>query len=294
MTGAFSCHVAGMGPYGVRMTRPVIGICTALERARWSVWDQQAVLLPRSYVDAVQGAGGLALLLPPDPLLVADPDEVLASLDGLMLAGGADIDPAAYGVEPHAETVDTVPERDAFELALARAAIARDLPLLGICRGMQLINVACGGTLFQHLPERLGHHEHRRVAGSFDGADHEVLLRAGSLAARAAGELRHVTKSHHHQGVDRIGKGLVVSGTSALDELAEAIEWEGGPPARRFVLGVQWHPEADEASPVIGALVAAAAGHRESVAAAVELDGVVALESGRTAAVEGGGAAADR
>jgi putative glutamine amidotransferase len=247
------------------MTRPVIGICPALERARWSVWDQQAVLLPRSYVDAVQAAGGLAVMIPPDPLLAQRPGEILDLLDGLMLAGGADIDPAAYGAQAHAETLDTVPERDAFELALTRAALARELPLLGICRGMQLINVACGGTLCQHLPERFGHHEHRRVVGSFDGADHDVLLRAGSLAARAAGELRHATKSHHHQGVERLGEGLRVSGTSALDELPEAIELDGGvleldgeSPARRFVLGVQWHPEADEASPIVGAFVAAA------------------------------------
>ncbi len=132
------------------------------------------------------------------------------------------------------------------------------MPVLGICRGMQLINVACGGTLVQHLPERYGHHEHRRVVGSFDGADHDVLLSEGSLAARAAGELLHATKSHHHQGVDRVGEGLVVSGVSTLDELPEAIEWEGEPSDRRFVLGVQWHPEADLASSVVGALVEAA------------------------------------
>ncbi len=209
------------------VNRPVIGICTALERARWSVWDQQAVLLPRNYVEAVQAAGGLALLIAPDQMLVERPGEVLDLLDGLMLAGGADIDPAAYRAEPHPETLDTVPERDAFEIALVRAALARDLPLLGICRGMQLINIARGGTLLQHLPERLGHDEHRRVVGSFDGSDHDVLLQEGSLAARAAGESRHATKSHHHQGVDRVGDGLLVSGVSALDGLPEAIEWDG-------------------------------------------------------------------
>jgi putative glutamine amidotransferase len=257
MAGAVDA--VGRDPMVCAMARPVIGICTALERARWSVWDQEAVLLPRSYVQAVQAAGGLALLLAPDPLLVERPGEILDLLDGLMLAGGADIDPAAYGAERHAETVETVPERDAFELALVREAIARELPLLGICRGMQLINVACGGTLLQHLPERFGHHEHRRVVGSFDGADHDVLLREGSLAARVAGERGHSTKSHHHQGVDRVGAGLTVSGTSTLDELPEAIEWAQDPAARRFVLGVQWHPEADEHSPFVGALVAAAA-----------------------------------
>jgi putative glutamine amidotransferase len=235
--------------------RPVIGMCAALEQARWSVWDQRAMLLPSNYVQAVQRAGGLALMLPVDPLLVKDPDEVLDLIDGLVLAGGADIDPGSYGQEAHTETVDTVPERDSFEIALTRAAIERDLPVLGICRGMQLINVACGGTLLQHLPERYGHHEHRRVVGSFDGADHDVLLSEGSLAASAAGELSHATKSHHHQGVDRLGDGLQVSGVSTLDALPEAIEL----PGRRFVLGVQWHPEADTESRVLGAFVAAAA-----------------------------------
>jgi putative glutamine amidotransferase len=242
------------------MARPVIGICTALERARWSVWDQQAALLPANYIDAVHAAGGLTLLVPPDPQLIERPAEVLDLLDGLLLAGGADIDPAAYGAAPHAETVDTVPARDAFEIALVRAAIARELPVLGICRGMQLINVACGGTLLQHLPERFGHHEHRRVIGSFDGADHDVLLREGSLAARVARESPHATKSHHHQGVDRVGEGLTVSGVSTLDELPEAIEWAGDPSSDgRFVLGVQWHPEADARSPIVASLVAAAA-----------------------------------
>jgi putative glutamine amidotransferase len=244
--------------------RPVIGICAALERARWSVWDQQAALVPMGYAEAVQRAGGMVVALVPDPVLVEEPQRALELIDGLMLAGGADIDPATYAHDAHPETRDTVPERDAFEVALTRAAIERDMPVLGICRGMQLINVACGGTLVQHLPERYGHHEHRRVVGSFDGADHDVLLSAGSLAARAAGELLHATKSHHHQGVDRLGDGLVVSGVSTLDELPEAIEWEGGPSDRRFVLGVQWHPEADPASAVVGALVEAAAGARVS------------------------------
>jgi putative glutamine amidotransferase len=250
------------------MARPVIGMCTALEQARWSVWEQPAMLLARNYVDAVQRAGALVLMLPPDTHLVEDPDQVLDLIDGLVLTGGADIDPAFYGQQAHAETVDTVSERDAFEIALVRAAIERDLPVLGICRGMQLINVARGGTLLQHLPEHFGHGEHRRAIGSFDGADHDVRLLEGTLAARAAGECKHATKSHHHQGIDRLGDGLAVSGRSTLDELPEAIEWIGSPPGSpspRFVLGVQWHPEADAASSVIGALVEAAmaepAGH---------------------------------
>jgi putative glutamine amidotransferase len=237
------------------MRRTVIGICTGLEPARWSVWDQQAALTPFSYIEAVQRAGGVAILLPPDERVAEYPEQVLDLIDGLMLAGGADIDPASYGAERHAETVETVPERDAFEIALTRAAIARDMPVLGICRGMQLVNVARGGTLMQHLPEHYGHHEHRRVLGSFDGADHDVLLSDGSLAAAAAGEVAHATKSHHHQGVERIGEGLVVSGLSTIDDLPEAIEL----PGRRFVLGVQWHPEADARSAVVAALVRAAA-----------------------------------
>jgi putative glutamine amidotransferase len=240
------------------MSRPVIGMCTALEQARWSVWEQPAMLLARNYVDAVQHAGALVLMLPPDPRLLEDPGQALEVIDGLVLTGGADIDPAFYGQQAHAETVDTVPERDAFEIALTRAAIERDLPVLGICRGMQLINVARGGTLLQHLPEHYGHSEHRRAIGSFDGADHDVRLIEGTLAARAAGETGHATKSHHHQGIDRLGDGLTISGRSALDDLPEAIEWEDGPSHRRFVLGVQWHPEADSASSVIGALVEAA------------------------------------
>jgi putative glutamine amidotransferase len=239
-------------------SRPVIGLCSALERARWSVWDQQAALLPTSYLTAVRRAGGLALMLAPDEALIEDPDEALDLLDGLVLAGGADIDPATYGAEPHAETHDTVPERDAFEIALVRRAIERDLPVLGICRGMQLLNVALGGTLRQHLPEELAHHEHRRSVGSFEDADHDVRLTSGSLAARAAGEQLHATLSHHHQGVDRIGEGLTVTGWATLDELPEAIEL----PDRAFVLGVQWHPEADEKSRLVGALVDAAQDYR--------------------------------
>jgi putative glutamine amidotransferase len=240
------------------MGRPKIGICTALERAQWSVWDQQAVLLPRSYVDAVQSAGAMAVLLAPDAYLTDDPSEALEAIDGLLLAGGADIDPSCYGAQRHAETVGTVPERDAFEIALVRGALARGMPVLGICRGMQLINVAHGGTLRQHLPECMGHHEHCRVPGTFEDADHDVRLNEGSLAARAAGETEHATKSHHHQGVDRVGEGLVVSGYSAVDELPEAIELDGSPNGGPWMLGVQWHPEADPSSRVVKALVDAA------------------------------------
>lgn len=238
--------------------RPVIGICTALEDARWSVWHQRAAILPTSYVDAVQRAGGMTVLLAPDPVVVEAPDEALDLIDGLMLAGGVDIDPSTYGAEPHPTTLDSEPERDAFELALVRRALERDIPFLGICRGMQIMNVAFGGTLHQHLPEELGHHEHRRSVGTFHGADHDVRLEPDSLAARAAGEEIHATKSHHHQGVDRVGEGLVVTGWAEKDELPEALEL----PGNEFALGVQWHPEADEHSQLIDALVVAARAYR--------------------------------
>src|SRR4051794_1631605 len=195
------------------------------------------------------------MMLPPDPWLVEHPDDALDALDGLVLAGGADIDPASYGAEPHRCTTNTRPERDAVEIALARRALEGDLPMLGICRGMQLLNVALGGTLIQHLPDDVGHTDHRRSLGTFDNADHDVRLAPGSVAARAAGELRHATKSHHHQGVDRLGEGLEASGWSVLDELVEAIEV----PGRRWVLGVQWHPEADPSSRVVSAFAEAAA-----------------------------------
>jgi len=269
-----------------RVSRPVVGICAALESARWGVWDQAAALLPMSYVEAVQRAGGVALILPPDTHLEAEPEDVLELLDGLMLAGGADIDPGSYGHQRHPLTVETVPARDTFEVALTRAAIERDLPVLGICRGMQLINVALGGTLIQDLPEHVGHEHHRRVLGSFDGADHDVVLLDGSLAQHAAGELAHTTKSHHHQGVDRLGAELCVTGHSTLDQLPEAIEL----PHRRFVLGVQWHPEADPASGVIGAFVAASAEHRARPArdgAAKQSDAALLLDGRRAAQVDG-------
>lgn len=204
--------------------------------------------MPRDYVRAVQRAGGAPIVLPPDPEWTADPDLALDGLDGLILCGGLDVGPDAYGDEAHPETDTPDSERDAFEVALARRALERDIPFLGICRGMQLMNVAAGGTLVQHLPEHIGHENHRHTPGTF--ADHPVRLAGGSLAARAAGELEHASKSHHHQGVDRIGDGFEVSGWSD-DGTPEAIE----APGRRFALGVQWHPEVDEASRVIGALV---------------------------------------
>ncbi len=166
------------------MSRCAIGICAALERARWGPWEDTVTMLPRSYATAVQAAGGLALLLPPDQAVAEAPDPLLDRLDALILAGGSDVDPATYGAAPHPETGGTWPERDRFEVALARGALERDMPLLGVCRGMQIVNVALGGTLVQHLPDTLGGDEHRHTPGAF--ADHEVRLEPGSLAAGAA------------------------------------------------------------------------------------------------------------
>jgi putative glutamine amidotransferase len=227
----------------------LIGLCAALEQARFGVWDDQASVLSHSYMEAVQRAGGVAIMLPPDPN--ADPDQLLDVIDGLILAGGRDIDPAMYGAEPDETTDEPHTLRDAFEIALAKRAMERDIPLLGVCRGMQLMNIARGGTLVQDLPAHLGH---RRTIGTFDGNDHPVRLAPGSLAARAAGEEHHGTLSHHHQGIEQVGDGFAVSGWSDDDELPEALE----DPDLRFALGVQWHPEADPDSPVIAALVEAA------------------------------------
>ena len=188
-----------------------------------------------NYVRQVQEAGGIAVLLAPDP----EPAELLPLLDGLLLTGGADIGDA--------------PERDAFELAIAAAALEADVPVLGVCRGMQVMNVARGGTLIEHLPDTVGHEDHRA-----DARARSATTTCGSPTARSprrvAREGVHATKSHHHQGVDAIGDGLEVTGWATVDDLPEAIE----DPSKRFALGVQWHPEADERSPMIAALVEAA------------------------------------
>jgi putative glutamine amidotransferase len=234
---------------------PAVGICAAVERVSWGVWEgEEVVLAPHNYPAAVQRAGGVALVLAPDGAALEDPDRVLDRVDALMLAGGADLDPASYGAEPHPETRGTWPARDRFELALARRALQREMPLLGICRGMQLLNVALGGSLDQHLPESLGHEGHRRVPGRF--GEHRVRLEPGSLACRAAGAEALSVHSHHHQGVDRVGEGLRFSGRAEEDGVVEAIEL----PGRHFALGVIWHPEEDRGSQVIAALVEAARG----------------------------------
>ena len=240
--------------------RPVIGICAAIERASWNSWEVLANVLPRSYSLAVQDAGGMALLLPPDDATAEQPGDLLDLIDGLILAGGSDIDPGSYGATPHPETRGTRPERDRFELALAHAALDRDMPVLGICRGMQLLNVACGGTLIQHLPDVVGHGDHRHTPGAF--GDHEVRLQEGTLAARAVGGEHSAVKSHHHQGVDELGEGLVAVGWSDADDTIEAVEL----PGKTYALGVLWHPEEDERSKVIGSLVDAARAHSGATA----------------------------
>jgi putative glutamine amidotransferase len=234
-----------------------VGICAATERVRWGPWEADSAMMPLSYIAAVQAQGALALLLPPDPCAADEPDPLLDRIDAIVLPGGADIEPTTYGEDRHPETGESSPARDHFELGIAGRALERELPVLGICRGMQLLNVVRGGTLVQHLPDLLGHGEHRHTPGAF--RDHDVRLQAGSLAARAAGAVLVTVKSHHHQGIDELGGGVVASGWSVPDDIVEAIEL----PEHRFALGVMWHPEGDERSRIVAALVEAA---REKVA----------------------------
>lgn len=213
------------------MSRPIIGITAYAEPARWGVWDMRAVLVPEAYVRMVVEAGGRAVILPPDDAGAA---ELVRRLDGLVLAGGADIEPARYGAEPHDLTV-TRPDRDAGESAVLEAALDADLPVLGVCRGMELLAVAYGGTLHQHLPDVLGGASKHAPAPGVYGS-HLASFVAGSRAAAIFGERAEVN-SYHHQAVDDPGK-LTITGR-ADDGVIEAVE----DPARRFVFGVQWHPE---------------------------------------------------
>jgi putative glutamine amidotransferase len=232
------------------MARPVIGICGALEQARWGNWDRLVVLSPRNYSLTVQAAGAVAVVLPPDESWLDDPTDVLDVIDGLLLSGGSDVDPRSYGAEPHPATTGFRVERDRSELALARGAIERGVPVLGVCRGMQILNIALGGTLIQDIDNL---DIHRRTRGEFHR--HEVRLEPGSLAARAAGSERLSVQSHHHQGVDVLGAGLEVSGWAVEDGLIEAIEVPEG----AFALGVLWHPEEDRGTGLFSAFTAAAA-----------------------------------
>ena len=215
--------------------RPIVGITAALENASWVVWrDTEVNISQRHYSECVAAAGGIPVLLPAEEQSASDPAELLDVLDGLVLSGGADLDPASYGADPDPMTVGYKAERDRFEIALCRGALERDVPLLAICRGMQIFNVACGGTLIQHLGDSTQHVE---VVGEF--STHEVRLEPGSLAARAAGSARVEVRSHHHQALDRLGEGLVASGWSVPDDLVEAVEL----PGRTFAVGFMWHPE---------------------------------------------------
>ena len=229
------------------MARPVVGITTYLTRASWGAWDLDAALVPADYVRSVSDAGGAPLLVPPG----ADVDVTLDVVDGLVFSGGSDLDPELYGEEPHPETVGVIRERDDFELELMRAALDRDVPMLAICRGSQVLNVALGGGLEQHVPDRIGAHTHKETPGVF--ADHDVEVLAETRLASILG-VRHDVKSHHHQSFGELGAGLRLSARAA-DGTPEAVE----DPARRFTLGVLWHPEAGEDLALFEALVAEAA-----------------------------------
>jgi putative glutamine amidotransferase len=234
------------------VTTPNIGVTCNVEEVHYGgLWTELAAMVPYTYVRAIARAGARTLLIAPTPADLADPRELLDILDGVLVTGGADLAASTYGADPHPETEATSADRDAFELLLVRHAAERDLPCLGICRGMQVVNVAYGGALEQHLPDRLTHDIHRGENGGF--AEHRVEIEQDSLAALAAGATRATVKSYHHQGVARVGDGLRVTAHAEGDGTAEAVE----DARRRFMLGVLWHPEEDEADRLIGAFVRA-------------------------------------
>ncbi len=232
--------------------RPLIGLTTYVESARHGVWDEMSALLPMTYVSAVVRSGGAPILLPPS---AADPHEVLDAVAALVLTGGADVDPARYGAPPHPSTDRPRTERDRWESALCLAAIEMDLPVLAICRGLQVMNVALGGTLHQHLPDVTGSDRHRAVPGRM--TPNTVEIESGSALASILGPAEAVM-CHHHQGVDRVGKGLEVV-ARAPDGTVEGVEI----PGHRFTLGVQWHPESNDADDrLFESLVEAATAYR--------------------------------
>jgi putative glutamine amidotransferase len=228
--------------------RPVIGISAYSEQARWGAWDLPATLLPQSYADKVAEAGGAPVLLPP----VAGIEAAVASLDGLIISGGPDIEPARYGEQAGSHTTIVRPARDAAEVALLRAAIDGRVPVLGVCRGLQVMNVALGGTLIQHLPDVVGHEGHSPNPGAM--GEHKVTIGA-DVPSRLAGILGTGTimvPTHHHQGIARLADGLTATAW-ADDGTIEAVETDAP-----FVLGVQWHPEAGDDLALFVALVEAA------------------------------------
>ena len=224
----------------------LIGISAYSELARWGVWEQQATLLPQNYVDQVAAAGGVPVLLPPIPGIEAAVDR----LDGLVISGGPDVEPGRYGQKPGLQTTVVRPGRDEAELALFRAARQAGTPVLGICRGMQLMNVALGGTLIQHLPEIVGHDGHSPTPGAM--GMHTVTVGQSSCLAGILGPGPAVVATHHHQGIDKLGTGLVVTAV-ADDGTIEAFELEPG--EHPFALGVQWHPEASSEQKLFRALI---------------------------------------
>jgi len=230
--------------------KPVVGITTYLTRAAWGAWDMEAALVPADYVRAVERAGGAPLLVPPG----ADLEATLALVDGLVFSGGSDLDPELYGDEAHPETNGIVRERDDFELELMQAALAQDIPMLAICRGSQVLNVALGGGIEQHVPDRVGSDVHKETPGVF--AEHDVEVVADTRLGSILGS-RHDVKSHHHQGFGELGAGLREA-ARAPDGTVEALE----DPSRRFALGVLWHPEAGEDLALFEALVAEATAYR--------------------------------
>lgn len=232
--------------------RPLIGITTYLTPAAWGAWEMDAALVPADYVRSVVAAGGAPLLVPPG----ADLEVTLDVVDGLVFTGGSDLDPELYAAESHAETSGVIRERDDFELSLMRLALDRDVPMLAICRGSQVLNVALGGDLEQHVPDRVGTEAHREVPGVF--SEHGVDVVADTrLGAVLNGAPR--VKSHHHQGFGELGKGLRVA-AHAPDGTVEALE----DPSRQFTVGVLWHPEAGDDLALFEALVAEARAYRDS------------------------------
>ncbi|MEK6273774.1 MAG: gamma-glutamyl-gamma-aminobutyrate hydrolase family protein [Actinomycetota bacterium] len=232
--------------------RPVIGITSYAEEVTWGAWVEAAALVPLSYVHAIERAGGRPLVVPPSEDSI---EETLVALDGIVFSGGSDLDPAHYGADPHPETDVAREVRDRAELALLKAALERDMPVLAVCRGSQVLNVARGGDLIQHLPEIVGHEGHRRMPG--DWSDHDVRLERESRVGSMLGD-RAPVKSHHHQGFGKIGKGLHESGW-ADDGTVEALE----DPAKRFAVGVLWHPEEGEDMALFEGLVEEARRYRE-------------------------------
>jgi putative glutamine amidotransferase len=234
--------------------KPVVGITTYVTSARFGDWQEETALVPADYVRAVERAGGRPLLVPPGEDAI---EETLNALHALIFSGGPDLDPHTYGQEPHPETKGVVPERDRGELALLEEALGRDMPVLAVCRGSQVLNVARGGDLVQHLPEVVGHERHKHTPGTF--ADHDVELEPETRLASLLGDHAPV-KSHHHQGFGRLGSGLREA-ARADDGTIEAVE----DPSKRFALGVLWHPEAGEDMRLFEALVTEAEAYRAAV-----------------------------